>query len=250
MNFGEALEKCKAGARIQRSGWNGKNQYVFLISDYMFKREEVPALIDDPRDEISFWGCFCIMTTNGKVQMGWLATQSDMQANDWQVVTQDAPGKTPASTDKPDRNSIEIDLTLPKADIGGLHFNKQKVHAVFERHDDDWFYSRDIMFLSARNAEDDNSRDILTEYLNDDRIKKQLGDLFNLPPVAVAVTLPRENQGIKQYHGVECWYWLASPYSSYAAYFCSVNHLGNADNGLANTVIGCSPAFRVAERRR
>jgi hypothetical protein len=73
MNFGEALEKCKAGARIQRSGWNGKNQYVFLIPDYTFKSEEVPALIDDPRDEISFWGCFCIMTTNGKVQMGWLA---------------------------------------------------------------------------------------------------------------------------------------------------------------------------------
>jgi hypothetical protein len=86
MNFGEALEKCKAGARIARTGWNGKNQYDFLIPDYTFKREEVPALKDDPREEISFWGCFCIMTTIGKVQMGWLATQSDMQAADWEVV--------------------------------------------------------------------------------------------------------------------------------------------------------------------
>jgi hypothetical protein len=86
MTFGEALEQCKKGKRIARSGWNGKNQYVFLIPDYTFKREEVPALKDEPREEISFWGCFCIMSTIGKVQMGWLATQSDMQAADWEAV--------------------------------------------------------------------------------------------------------------------------------------------------------------------
>ena len=86
MNFGEALAACKAGAKIARKGWNGKGQYVFLIPDYVFKREEIPALKDDPREEVTFWGCFCIMTTNGKAQMGWLATQSDMQADDWEAV--------------------------------------------------------------------------------------------------------------------------------------------------------------------
>jgi hypothetical protein len=160
----------------------------------------------------------------------------------------DALEKAPASTGTPGRNIVEIDLTLPEADIGGLHFNEQKVHAVFERHDDDWFYSRDILFLSARNAEDDNSRDILTEYLNNDRIKQQIGDLFDLPPLEVAVTLPRENQGIKKYHGVDCWYWLAGSYSSYAAYFCVVHGIGYAGHHNASTVDGCSPAFRVAER--
>ncbi|MDR0586193.1 MAG: DUF2829 domain-containing protein [Treponema sp.] len=86
MDFGEAIRQCKQGKRIARTGWNGKNQYVFLIPDYTFRREEIPALKDDPREEISFWGCFCIMTTSGKVQMGWLATQSDMQAVDWEVI--------------------------------------------------------------------------------------------------------------------------------------------------------------------
>jgi hypothetical protein len=88
MTFGEALEACKAGKRIARRGWNGKGQYVFLIPDYVFTRgyaDEIPSLKDETR-EITFWGCLCIMTTAGKVQLGWLATQSDMQAADWEVV--------------------------------------------------------------------------------------------------------------------------------------------------------------------
>jgi hypothetical protein len=156
--------------------------------------------------------------------------------------------KALGSTDKLDNNSVEINLTLPKADIGGLHFNKQKVHAVFEKQENDWWQSKDILFQSARNTEDDNSRDILTEYLNDDRIKKQIGDLFNLPSVAVAVTLPRENQGIKQYHGVDDWYWLAGSPSGSAAYFCYVHYDGAAAHNTASAVGGCAPAFRVAER--
>jgi hypothetical protein len=87
MTFSEALEKCKKGARISRSGWNGKGQYVFLIPDVVFTREDfnkIPALQNEER-EIVFWGCFCIMTTGGKVQLGWLASQSDMQADDWEA---------------------------------------------------------------------------------------------------------------------------------------------------------------------
>ncbi|MDR1216010.1 MAG: DUF2829 domain-containing protein [Treponema sp.] len=88
MPFGEALEECKAGKRIARQGWNGKGPYVCLVPDHIFKQDElkqIPALQNEER-EITFWGCLCIMTTSGKVQLGWLATQSDMQAVDWEVV--------------------------------------------------------------------------------------------------------------------------------------------------------------------
>ena len=30
MNFGEAITAMKDGKRVQRSGWNGKNQYIEL----------------------------------------------------------------------------------------------------------------------------------------------------------------------------------------------------------------------------
>ena len=111
---------------------------------------------------------------------------------------------------------MEIDLVLPEADIEGLHFNEQKVHAVFEKHNDGWWYSRDILFLSARNTEDDNSRDILMEYLNAhgeygiyDGIKSQIALAMKAGRVPnVEIALPQNPEGVKQYHGVDWWYWL------------------------------------------
>jgi hypothetical protein len=43
-----------------------------------------------------------------------------------------------AVTDKEERAVINIDLTLPEENLDGLHFNEQKVHAVFEKKEDGW----------------------------------------------------------------------------------------------------------------
>jgi hypothetical protein len=155
-------------------------------------------------------------------------------------------------TDRPDRNIIEIDLTLTEAVIDGLLFNEQKVHAVFTKQHDGWYYSRNILFLSARNVEDDNSRDILQVYLNDaggDRgIRAQIADIFGVPPDAIEIALPQKPQGIKKYHGVDWWYWLADPYAGSAANFCYSYLSGVARGNYASAVGGCAPAFSVAER--
>ena len=36
MDFGEAIKKVKAGYKIQREGWNGKEQYVELASSISY----------------------------------------------------------------------------------------------------------------------------------------------------------------------------------------------------------------------
>jgi hypothetical protein len=145
--------------------------------------------------------------------------------------------------------TIELDLVLPQADIDGLHFNEQNVHAVFEEQDDGWYYSRDILFLSARNTEDDNSRDILTEYLNDgggDReIRAQIADMFGVPPTSIKIALPQKTQGEKKYNGVDWWYWLADPYPGSATNFCDSSDNCVAYYNAASSVGGCAPAFRV-----
>jgi hypothetical protein len=145
--------------------------------------------------------------------------------------------------------TIAIDLTLPEAEIDGLFFNEQSVRAVFEKGDDGWYYSRDILFLSARNAVDDNSRDTLQRYLDDaggDReIRAQIADMFDAPPTAIEIALPKKPQGIKKYHGVPCWYWLADPYAGSAASFCYSYPGGGAGTDYASAVGGCAPAFRV-----
>jgi hypothetical protein len=143
---------------------------------------------------------------------------------------------------------VEIRLVLPEADIDGLHFNKQEVSAVFEKQDDGWYYSRDILFLSARNVEDDNTRDILTEYLCDSGIRTQIADMLGIPPTAIEIALPQKPQGIKKYHGVDWWYWIADSFYVSATHFCNSYYDGNAGGDAASAVGGCSPAFCVAEQ--
>lgn len=60
MNFGLAIEAMKKGKKCRRAGWNGKNQHI-------------------GNKAIAFCG------TSG-VQMGWLASQADMLADDWEIV--------------------------------------------------------------------------------------------------------------------------------------------------------------------
>jgi hypothetical protein len=137
---------------------------------------------------------------------------------------------------------------LPEADIEGLHFNKMEVHAVFEKQDDGWYHSRDILFLSARNVKDDNSRDILTEYLNlpgDDSLREQLAYNLGVRQHNIEISLPPKNEGIKKYNGVGCRYWLNNPYSGSAASFCLCDSGGHSYGTSASGVGGCAPIFRV-----
>jgi hypothetical protein len=82
MTFGEAINKVKEGAKIARKGWNGKNQYVELATriSYMNARGEVVNCEHEAigNKALAFVG------TSG-VQIGWLASQADMLANDWEV---------------------------------------------------------------------------------------------------------------------------------------------------------------------
>lgn len=83
LSFGQAIEAMKAGKRCSRVGWNGKNQYIELATNISYKNahgETVSANHDAIGNRaIAFVG------TSG-VQLGWLASQSDMLAEDWQIV--------------------------------------------------------------------------------------------------------------------------------------------------------------------
>lgn len=91
MTFGQAIDACRyRGAKIQRVNWNGEGQFV--------RFEEVLAsedgkLHDNPQDVpgMAVSGCFVFHFVNRKtgetgIQVGWLASQADMAANDWRIV--------------------------------------------------------------------------------------------------------------------------------------------------------------------
>ena len=69
MKFGQALEEMEKGNKVCRSGWNGKGMYLYLAT------------------QLTDWcePCIVMFTAQGKHQPGWLASQADMLASDWEV---------------------------------------------------------------------------------------------------------------------------------------------------------------------
>ena len=83
MNFGEALEALKLGKKVARTGWNGKNQYIELATNISYKNAQNNIINVNHETmgnkAIAFFG------TAG-VQLGWLASQSDMLSEDWLII--------------------------------------------------------------------------------------------------------------------------------------------------------------------
>lgn len=82
-SFGEAIKYLKRGLKVKRQGWNGKNQYVELATCISYKNNAGEIVNVDHQNignkALAFVG------TSG-VQMGWLASQADMLADDWYIV--------------------------------------------------------------------------------------------------------------------------------------------------------------------
>ena len=81
--FGLAIEAAKMGKRIARKGWNGKGQYVELATCISYVRND-GGIINAHHDAIGN-KALAFVGTSG-VQMGWLASQADMLADDWYIV--------------------------------------------------------------------------------------------------------------------------------------------------------------------
>ena len=82
MSFGLAIEAAKMGNKIARAGWNGKNQYVELASCISYKNG-AGEIVNVGHDAIGN-KALAFVGTSG-VQMGWLASQADMLADDWKI---------------------------------------------------------------------------------------------------------------------------------------------------------------------
>ena len=83
MDFGEAIQAVKKGCRVQRKGWNGKNQYIELAINISYIN--VDGDVINAEHEAIGNKAIAFVGTSG-VQLGWLASQADMLAEDWILV--------------------------------------------------------------------------------------------------------------------------------------------------------------------
>lgn len=82
-NFGTALEILKHGGKAARKGWNGKKQYIQLATGISYKSAD-DEIVNCEHDAIGN-KAIAFVGTSG-VQIGWLASQADMLAEDWVIV--------------------------------------------------------------------------------------------------------------------------------------------------------------------
>ncbi len=86
MNFSMALSHIKQGEKLGREGWNGKSMFIFLVPGSEFKVNRPPLLGIFPKDwPVEYHAHIDMRTADGQI-VPWLCSQTDMLANDWEIV--------------------------------------------------------------------------------------------------------------------------------------------------------------------
>mgnify|MGYP000947757345 CR=1 FL=1 len=93
LNFGQAIEALKDGKRVAREGWNGKGMFLFLLPAGTVPTKAIhdPALravvgYEIGGETFEALGSIRMFTADKKILTGWLASQTDMLAEDWTIL--------------------------------------------------------------------------------------------------------------------------------------------------------------------
>lgn len=87
MDFSQALAALKAGSRITRTGWNGRGIFLYLVPGSTFAVSRAPLLGIYPEGTEVRYLPHVDMRTAGGSCVPWLASQLDLLADDWELVT-------------------------------------------------------------------------------------------------------------------------------------------------------------------
>jgi len=102
MDFGQAINALKNGCKVARKGWNGKGMFIYEVEatdpayeqlrgrckdaiDYAYKhvKEDEPQTV---QETVHINAHIDMKAADGSIVVGWLASQTDMLAEDWVVV--------------------------------------------------------------------------------------------------------------------------------------------------------------------
>lgn len=96
MSFGHAIKAAKDGYKIGRAGWNGKNMFVAYMSALHLPPFNTQGTDRKVNDRTAKWigedkplnsqPYFAMYNAQEEWIVGWVASQSDMLADDWMIV--------------------------------------------------------------------------------------------------------------------------------------------------------------------
>lgn len=96
MNFGNAIAAMNNGHMVRRFGWNGKGMFVYKTVGNTVSKDFIPKFASLPQTvknflaakggDVVFHASITMYTAQGEMQPGWLASQTDVLAEDWEIV--------------------------------------------------------------------------------------------------------------------------------------------------------------------
>lgn len=86
-DFGMAIRELKNGKKVARNGWNGKNMFIYYIpaNSYAASTDVARMYFGD----IVPYEAYIAMKTVQNTAVPWLASQTDILAEDWYIVSDD-----------------------------------------------------------------------------------------------------------------------------------------------------------------
>lgn len=87
MDFGYAVKMMKEGKRVSRIGWNGKGMFLYYVPEnkYPASRNEHGTMIGVFENDMVPYGAYIAMKTAQNNVVPWLASQTDVLAEDWVI---------------------------------------------------------------------------------------------------------------------------------------------------------------------
>ena len=86
MDFGEALSALRGGSKVAREGWNGVGMFIYLVNGSNFAVNRKPLLGIYPEGTLIKYRPHIDMKTADGSCVPWVASQTDLLADDWQWV--------------------------------------------------------------------------------------------------------------------------------------------------------------------
>jgi hypothetical protein len=92
LNFGDAIAALKQGKKVARKGWNGKGMFLFLLAAGTIPKTAIhdpklrEVLENNGSDSFEALASIRMKTADNKILTGWLASQTDMLSEDWEIV--------------------------------------------------------------------------------------------------------------------------------------------------------------------
>ena len=88
MSFGLAIEALKKGYKVARRGWNGKGMFLYYVpaAAYPAQRNALGTMVGVFPDDMVPYCAYIAMKTAQDNVVPWLASQTDMLSDDWEIV--------------------------------------------------------------------------------------------------------------------------------------------------------------------